>query len=41
MPEKYRTFIPFVKEAPIEQEVKKQQKKKDGQAPATKKSGEE
>jgi len=29
MPEKYRTFIPFVKEAPIEVQAKKQQKKGD------------
>ena len=27
MPEKYKTFIPFVKPAPIEQEVSKKQKK--------------
>ena len=31
MPEKYRTFIPFVKEAPIDlQETKKQKKQKEG-----------
>jgi len=35
MPEKYKTFIPFVKEAPIEQqESKKQRKQKEGVAAA-------
>jgi len=29
MPEKYRTFIPFVKPAPIEQETKKNKKQKE------------
>ena len=42
MPEKYKTFIPFVKPAPIDLEVAKKQKKptKGGQEPA-KKAGEE
>lgn len=30
MPEKYKTFIPFVKPAPIEQETKKSKKHKEG-----------
>jgi len=41
MPEKYKTFIPFVKPAPIEQETKKMKKQKEGMQKVAQKKDEE